>query len=408
MEVIQELCFRFEEWLMSSSVRSQGRFRCLQPLFRMVASALSPRLKVSVLCLVECVFVVAAPHPGECNESAAARDTQRQMVEFVIAGIKDRIDQISSGEVVVKLRRSPNLDLMADRSRWIKDSDYRYLFDYRSGNILFDHESFSSANGQRRYKTLLTDKANYFYEQPRQDAGTVVIRSKTTTAPVTEALPIDFRLAGIVGWGEISSQYTLEKCKEDFWLNPALFQRVAANRNGLNGLTELNLVHIDSTGGEWQIVAKIDEKRQYVPTEVRRYFRSPHTQESQEDDSPSPSNTIITTWETVSGIWVPVTWTITRGLEPPVEFSFEWKRLNCDFDPKEFSLEGMQLPDGTMIVNSLGATPIVEGVTGEKVELVAKETTTRKFHTTRWLLLSNLLVMAAIAVLYVYKRYSQR
>lgn len=332
-----------------------------------------------------------------------SEDHDRDGVNFVIKGVMNRIESLQSGEAAIRFLTATPQKSDETPCDWIPSSVYRYTFDYSQNHVLFEH-TLADNDGSRTLKTLTTDASRMFYEAPRSGPGSVTTRPVSWMTEIPEAIPIDFRIAGIVGWGEICTHATFDDCKSKYWLNPGLYQKVSLDRDEPSGLVTLVMIHTDRSGAEWPLVISIDERKQYAPVEVRRFFRPPPGAEHPESSSLKTLSKISTSWTEKDGIWVPDVWIVERGLEPPVKFEFDWKAVNSQFDKRTFTMEGMDLPNGTLIVNRLGNEAIIEGVIGEPVPLIIGESNTLRANVFPLLLSLNLTCVGTALLIYLWRK----
>jgi len=85
-----------------------------------------------------------------------------------------------------------------------------------------------------------------------------------------------------------------------------------------------------------------------------------------------PRETSEVTWEQVSAVWIPRTFSLTLerapGVKASVELAFEWEAVNQPVPEEQFTPDGMDLPPRTQIVSWELGKPVVLGYTGKKLE----------------------------------------
>jgi hypothetical protein len=100
----------------------------------------------------------------------------------------------------------------------------------------------------------------------------------------------------------------------------------------------------------------------FTPFRVQEQFKVPKPVDGnqRDDEWQRPHAQGTAEWTEMSGVWVPVTATIellTRMPDASVvfrvayELAFEWHGVNQEFDPQLFSLEGLDIPQGSHIIS---------------------------------------------------------
>jgi len=60
-------------------------------------------------------------------------------------------------------------------------------------------------------------------------------------------------------------------------------------------------------------------------------------------------------------------WVLERGVQLPLHYEFEWTSVNEELDRKLFEVEGLDLPDGTQVINRMvEGQRIMEAPLGEE------------------------------------------
>lgn len=339
---------------------------------------------------------------GDEVDMSLSADHDRDGVNFVIKGVINRIESLQQGEAVVRFFTAADQTSNDAPSDWVAGSVYRHAFNYLHNQVFFEH-TVPVDGGTRTLKLLMTDESRISYEEPRSGPGSVTIYPVSWMTEVPEAIPVDFRIAGIVGWGEICTSATFDDCKSKYWLNPGMYQKVSLERDKTTGLVKLLMIHTDKSGAEAPLLITVDEKKQYAPVEVRRFFRPPPDAEHPDNSRLIVIDTISTTWKENSGVWVPETWSMERGLQAPVKFEFDWKAVNSLPNERTFDMSGMDLPKGTHIFNRLGKEPVAEGVIGESAPLFDKPAPrqTKRFSL---LLILNVFFAGTASLIYLWRK----
>lgn len=120
-------------------------------------------------------------------------------------------------------------------------------------------------------------------------------------------------------------------------------------------ITEPSVIH-----GRRQIWISVRDG--FTPFRLQEQFKvvNPSDGNQGEDEWQRPHAHATTEWTEISGVWVPVTGTIELLTRLPdgnvvsriaYELNFEWNDLNSEFDPQLFSLEGLDIPQGSHIIS---------------------------------------------------------
>lgn len=283
-----------------------------------------------------------------------ADDTRdRAEAEFIIQGVLNRIERIHTGDVRMKMFA------VDPDGRLDPGSTYRTTFDRDRNRIRYEH-THHARGGFRTITFVRSDSKCLQHVESSSSRQKITLHPADYVPEIPEARPIDLRTVGLVGHGEVCYGADLEWCRQFYWLNLSLFHTVAVERGGEGDMTRLRLDHRDARGADFRVEVLIDEHKQYTPIELTNYYRSP------QEEGLRRVTTDTTTWRQMAGVWIPETWMVERGIQRPLRYEFTWDSVNEELDPQLFELEGMGLPDGTLIVNRmLGRQGIIEGRLGE-------------------------------------------
>lgn len=176
-------------------------------------------------------------------------------------------------------------------------------------------------------------------------------------APLYEARTFDLRGIGLYHWLDLQETVDLDKVLAS-WTSVEPDQVVADDQ----GVVRMRWTFAQ---GMAQRTFWLDTKKGFTPARFEVRWK--------DDKSPSgwsdPRVVSQSTWEERSGAWVPTTYRIEdhHGSDRTriYELAFDWKSVNEPVSDEYFTMEGLKLTSGTLLVDTRLSKPILVGKIGE-------------------------------------------
>lgn len=292
-------------------------------------------------------FCAIAIGLGPCTHVLSAQqlaDDARRLGEFHLAGMRDARERVRSGVCNVAVRKA------GTNRKSTSDGEYFFAFSLNDDCLRFD----------QRFGSRVTQYARNKRESMLHVAGS---RGITKYAPdwkvsIPEAQPFDFRLIGLVSLAEFDYRCSYDDVRRFLEQRAQLSEVVREDAT----LCRLSWKY-DIQSSNLRHTIWIDSSRGFSP--VRTEVIATHHPK----DGPTITRNQAATktdWQRVSDVWVPRRWSLSEGDGTlTLEATFDWKSVNEPIAEKLFQVEGLEAPDGTLVVNNRLGTPIVESTIGQ-------------------------------------------
>lgn len=333
------------------------------------------------------------------GSALAQHDKTSKLLEAYLAARKE----IWAGELQVSYRRWSEV---YDESGTLSSA-----FDITQNGLFFEHRTV-----QETTRLVEDGSSRVFY------GGGPFAYKRPADGPyqVTRlAVPFDFRTIGLVSSGEWEGRCSLESMQE-FLRKPS--HHVEIRNDATDNLRVLQWRGDKPTISNnlyWTRHVKIDLSRGFVPTSIIEGFsEGGGSDESRRSPRGVPAaftnieHTSTIEWTNLNGTWVPVSWKYEEfSGSQGAEYAFEWASVNTPLDQRTFSVEALDLPDGTLVMNEfLPETPFVESIVGGVAlgEPVGEsgEPVGPTPHKRNWFLIANIAFCAVVALWIVAKKRS--
>lgn len=228
--------------------------------------------------------------------------------------------------------------------------------------------------------------------------------------------PFDARILGIVSFGEIAISNDDMTCRawDPFrnWLKTFPTPTVNDRGNGVFSITWQMSIPLDdpvADGAKYNLckrVTLVDSRQQFVPTGTEIWDGFGATPEIVGE----LYGTTETRWADVGGAMVPVrcVYDVVGVPSKHAEIQLEWESVNARIEPVVFAKESLDLPRGTVIVDTRLGPNIVESVIGS--ESMRAAPVPAQTGIWRWAItaLSVILISVLVVALLVRGRRSRR
>lgn len=256
---------------------------------------------------------------------------------------------------------------------------------------------FDRANNRFRFERTLENESLAFIDSPNGSVAysrqsNVVAKYAAGRAPVDDVLlqALDIRLIGFANRTELRNRNDLQ---------PRLLMLLSSE----------NLIEVTQTGqgdvqATWQY-GHANQVRRTISFSGSQNYRPTMMKESYHPAGRSARamTTCDVKWTDVGGSLVPLECTLEQD-DSRLVLQFEWVSVNTPLDDKEFTVDGLDLPDGTLIANyTLGESKsFVEGRIGDSEESTPAVPTTWSWR--RRVLLVNLVALPLMLIAYLVVR----
>ncbi|MGM0488772.1 MAG: hypothetical protein ACQESR_18695 [Planctomycetota bacterium] len=312
----------------------------------------------------------------------AAPPSDQQLAGSLLAGLRDRVESLRSGVVEFEVHDKSG-KMLAKRFA---------AFDAKEGKVRSD--TLVNWRGPDRIVKVIRTK-NQFVQFLDNKGDTQLIRLNAGEKPVMrDGMPIDPRALGMLPYGQICiTANTAEGLLKS--LNKA--EVISASLENDIGVIVLD-PNVDD--GMTQLVWWIDTAHGYVPlrTEVRLNSR--------------PYQRLEASWTRINGVMVPVSsasYPPTSGgeLECAEEMHFTWKSVNETIPEELFSVEKLELPEGTYVIDTRLGTPIVEEVVGQERPLPDVPTPQGLSWTRVVMIITSALLLLVVGVIFILRHWQR-
>ncbi len=277
----------------------------------------------------------------EADETANDADEARMVLAKFIEGR----NKFRSGVFSIE----GQYDASDPSSRYIGPVEMFSAFDYARDRLRFDRRwSFQSAEPGAANPTptgKVTIRGGRFVRLPdrlirywEDRNGTVEISRPGSETPA-DVFPFDVRAVGVCSWLTLAKTESHEDILRGFDEYLVGYEH---SEDGIHRLTWEN----DEYKTRWSV--HFDSSKGFVPV---RYELSARKKASQEPEDYPPVTVVETTWQESEGIWVPASCSFDIFSPSPRRQTllFAWKSVNQPVDDSLFTVEGMNLPEGTHV-----------------------------------------------------------
>ncbi|MGH7918180.1 MAG: hypothetical protein ACREQE_11970 [Candidatus Binataceae bacterium] len=247
-----------------------------------------------------------------------------------------------------------------------RQADFEFVFDYDSGHARVDRR-FADDN-QPFIRIDSPEETIVYYA-----GSSIVDRKPPNSATSIEGEdPFDVRVLALIGFGDltISNDDMTGLIWEQFRANLATYPppRVTAAEGGRLAITWEKSFLADPPGGAdhkyslSKFTVFVDPREQFLPQRMEMFSGFGPAPQGIRGELYSVTET---KWNVVDGVPVPVDCVYDIvGTTKHAELHLKWKAVNGPIDPRPFTIEGLDLPAGTMIINDRLGPSIVESIVG--------------------------------------------
>jgi hypothetical protein len=289
--------------------------------------------------LVGIAGVVALTPVAHCLSArqALANDAPAR---FYIEGMVNSLMEIKSGDVRIHQK------FLTGQSAEVVE--LHLVFDYPSGSIRCDQ-----VIGGRSVQVAKTRTNTLFYVRGR--GMPLTIYPAGTLPNIDDICVFDVRIAGHSSWGDVGD------CTE---FDPTIVNQLrsldARVDSISDGIASISSVRDAGLPPPQDYSAKqtlqIDGNRGFLPVS-----RSTEISQSGEAHWKQASES-KTQWTRIGGCWVPTVWSIKDLLHSDeISVRFDWESVNSPVPASAFTVDGFDLPEGTLLVDQTAGRPILKG-----------------------------------------------
>ena len=308
---------------------------------------------VPTVALLTLALASTAPARSEKPPDVATAknpsDEEIRYAEFLLAGLKDSVEQVRSGEL-----RIQEIEQYSPRQNKEQRHDvrvevaYGLLFDYASGCVRFDTDF-----GSRSVRYSRNKLHSLYYDRKSR---AVVKHHADHDYSIPESKPFDLRLIGLATEGEVRSRMS----NDELWAFLDANKPVRALRE--SGTVSRIVFEYPMAGG------KLTGRRTLWVSSAKGFL--PERMECQyllkKSDQWVVAATSAVDWQEVSGVWVPAKAVLADlSASSRTELSFTWESVNQPIDSSAFEVAGIGAPHGTSVWDVTLAEPILDSVVGQ-------------------------------------------
>jgi hypothetical protein len=168
--------------------------------------------------------------------------------------------------------------------------------------------------------------------------------------------PFDARALGLYLWGNFVRGSRFEQLHTFF--SKQEFREVVEEKPGIYRLECVLQTELPVLIRFW-----IDEQKGFAPVRFESSWANPKLAGQWQ----KPEVVNETSWEEVTGVWVPRSFRIQRDSgqrKESYELSIQWEKINTPQPPELFTKEGLELKLGTYFMDTRSGKPIVVGAAG--------------------------------------------
>ncbi len=268
----------------------------------------------------------------------AVTKSERQMAEYLWAGVRAERERITSGVVRVTTR---NIKPMSPDSEWSEPWTADLVFDRAIGKRLYHIDQPPDLG---RSIWMRTEGGWYGWREGPQGPSGILCIEKLTSQERKQRFTSDFRLVGMAPPRCIEVGTTFERMHEIFTLESDL-RSVDRESDGVYRLSWVK------RGRSLEMLRSvvINESSGFTTDEYTTRNRA--LGDTSEWDSKPLSTHGKAVWEQRGGTWVPVTYVVKGGGRQITEFSFDWQSVNEPVAGDVFEVDKLGIPNGTLVVD---------------------------------------------------------
>lgn len=276
------------------------------------------------------------------NSAKSLGKDDQARADFVIDEMMATLSEIHSGDVEILQTVQPQADSYAHKNR--------LLFDYEKQLERFDQLSGHLAQRIRADdETILHLPKNIFTRlgEVRKSPGYISVNERKDEADVVGTIPIDVRIAGIGNLAHLRNHWTWQKFDEHRNTEGSFYTGTLSYIDESDPVfTDLLWIGTISRGRPTKILLRLDRSRDYVPVLYAMFVRD-------KNERFDLISTNTAEWASLKKTWVPVQWTLTLK-SPSIfhELQFQWHSVNETIEPKRFTIDDLDAPIGTPVVNA--------------------------------------------------------
>ncbi|MBA2115883.1 hypothetical protein [Bremerella alba] len=284
-------------------------------------------------------------HSDTWPHSAQPLKTEDQVrADIVIDAMMTTLGEIHSGDVQIIQEVTPRTDSYARKNRLWFDYDRRV-------------ERFDQQTGRLAQRIRVSDEVifhlprNTFTPAGRthKSPGYITVDVRKDEVDVPGTIPIDVRIAGLGNFAHLRNHWTLEEFSEHRDAESSLFPATLSYIDETDPdpiFTDLVWIGPVSQGRLTKILLRLDRTRDFVPVINVLFVKN-----ASGDFESISTNTAD--WISVNDTWVPVHWKATlASLEIVHDLQFHWRTVNRSINKKRFTLEDLDAPLGTSVINA--------------------------------------------------------
>jgi hypothetical protein len=352
--------------------------------------------------IVVCFLLILAPFAGMAGEPK--RDP-KQLAQFLVNGYKAKRSSLQTGA----FRAHGTKFYKFDAEQLIYEIEIFSAFDIPKSLLRFDQlQTEKPRSGAAAKKSdedggkfARTPKLSLFWHR----GGAVLVERADEKLPPW-VQPFDARCVGLMTMGSFSGEIDFNDiCSH---LDKSSYIEAAEEKPGLYRLSWL------SPSAVVQTTVWLDEKRGFSPT--RTELRA-----VDEIDGKKTVAELLeisaSTYIEISGVWVPRSFRLQRANENSLGFqvcevAFDWDAVNQAIDEKTFTIEGLNMPRGSVVIDGRLPKPIILGLTGDvPFPSPAEDVDLPPASSNRWIAAiggGTALLLVSFALLCGYRRWGRQ
>ena len=297
-------------------------------------------------------FLIAALASTVAAGGDSRPDEEVRFAEFLLAGLRDSVDQVQSGRVRVEEVKVSSSKGEQSETR----VEYSVAFDYPTGCIRFDTKRGPATSRYSR------NQSHSFYFDP--SAGAVVKHHADHDFTLWQSRPFDLRILGPATQGEFGSRLT----HEQLWA----FLNGHKPARGVRESAASSRVVFDYPLAGGKLKGRrtlwISSAKGFVVERMEAEYLLPKT------DKWTLSCSSQVDWKQTSGVWVPAKAVLRdRGASSRTDLSFDWQSVNEPIDSSVFDVAGIEAPRGTSVWDLTLGNAVLDSVVGQSERILYAE-----------------------------------
>lgn len=275
--------------------------------------------------------------------------------DYIINTMMATLGEIHSGSVQMEQDVTPRTEGYAQKNWLLFDYDHQLeRFDQRSGRMA------QRIRNEQEVIVHLPRVVSPLLGPPRVYPGYVSKDARVNESDIPGTMPLDIRTVGIGNLAHFRNDWTWPKFQERITNDGSLFPGTLSFLDESDPMfTDLVWVGSMSRKRPTKILLRLDRSRDYVPVLNVMYVQQKGRTFQQVGINSAE-------WEPRKKLWVPTRWRLT--LEPAGivhTLKFRWDSVNEPIDQRHFTLDDLDLPAGTSMINArIKDRVVVERVVG--------------------------------------------